>query len=78
MMEFAHQDDLFYNLIGAIFSLVGDVPIDSDMAVLTSSISRICRSNLSEMLNCSQKWDCELLTKVRLCAYIYKGECVPL
>ena len=22
--------------------------------------------------------DAQLLTKVRLCAYIYKGECVPL
>ena len=39
--------DLFQNLTSIV---VGDVPIDSEVSVVTSSISRICRLSLLKML----------------------------
>ena len=33
-----------------VLSVVGDVPVDSGTPVVTSSISRICRLSLSEVL----------------------------
>ena len=33
-----------------VLSVVGDVPVDSGAPVVTSSISRICRLSLSEVL----------------------------
>ena len=33
-----------------MLSVVGDVPVDSGVPVVTSSISRICRLSLSEVL----------------------------
>ena len=42
--------NLFQDLTGAILSVVGDVSIDSEAPVVTSSISRICRLSLSKVL----------------------------
>jgi hypothetical protein len=41
--------NLFQDLTGAIFSTVGDMPVDSETHVV-SSILRICQLSLSEML----------------------------
>ena len=41
---------LFQNLTGAIFLVVGDVIVDSKVSVVISSISRISRLSLSDML----------------------------
>jgi len=42
--------DLFHDLTGTILSVVGNVPADSEAPVVTLSILRICRLNLSEVL----------------------------
>ena len=47
-----------------MLSVVGDVLVDSEAPVVTSSISRICRLSLSEVL-----------IEVGLRACIYKDEC---
>ena len=78
MVEPAHQlglssrlgtDGIFLNLfqalIGDILSAVGDVLVDSEVPVLTLSISRICWLSLWKML-----------IKVELCACIYRGKSV--
>ena len=51
-------------MLGVILSVVGDVPVDSEAPVVTSSISRMYRLNLSEML-----------TSVGLRGYIHIDEC---
>lgn len=48
-----------------MLSVVGDVPVDSKVPMVTSSISRICQPSLQR---CSQR-QC-------LCACIYRSECV--
>ena len=55
-------DTLGFN--GVVHSVVDDVSIDSETFVVTSSISRICRLNLSEVL-----------IGVGLRACIYSDEC---
>ena len=47
-----------------MLSVVGGVPVDSGAPVVTSSISRICRLSLSEVL-----------IEVGLCACIYRDDC---
>jgi hypothetical protein len=42
--------NLFQDLSGAILLVVGDMPIDNEARVVTSSISRTCRLNLSKVL----------------------------
>ena len=42
--------NLFQDLTGAILSVVGDVSVDNEAPVVTSSISRICRLSLSKVL----------------------------
>ena len=56
--------DLFQDLTGTILSVIGDVPVDSEAPVVTSSISRICRLSLSEVL---------IVIELRAC--IHRGEC---
>ena len=47
-----------------MLSVVGDVPVDSEAPVVTSSILRICRLSLSEVL-----------IGIGLCARIHRDEC---
>ena len=47
-----------------MLSVVGDVPVDSGAPVMTSSISKICRLSLSEVL---------IGVGLRVC--IHRGEC---
>jgi hypothetical protein len=42
--------DLLQDLTGPILLVIDDVPVDSDTSMVTSSISRICRLSLSEVL----------------------------
>ena len=56
--------NLFQDLTCAILSVVGDVLVDSETPVVTSSISRISRFSLSEVL-----------IRVGLRACIHRGEC---
>ncbi|KAF8760449.1 hypothetical protein HU200_010160 [Digitaria exilis] len=56
--------DLFQDLTGAILSVVGNVPVGSEAPVVTSSIWRICRPSLSEVL-----------IGVGLRAYVCRGKC---
>ena len=42
--------NLSQNLTGAILLVVGDVSVDSEALVVISSISRICRLSLSEVI----------------------------
>ena len=57
--------DLFQDLTGTILSVIGDVPVDSEAPVVTSSILRIRRLNL---------W--EVLVKIELRVCIHRCECV--
>jgi hypothetical protein len=41
---------LFYNLIGTTLPVVGDLSVDSETSLVTSSISRISRLSLSGMI----------------------------
>lgn len=63
LFEFSTKPMCSQDLIGAIFSVVGDIPFNSETLVMVSPISRICRFNLSEAL-----------IKVGLCACIHKSE----
>ena len=54
----------FQDLIGAIFLVIGDVPVDSEVPLVTSSISRICWLSLSKML-----------IEIGLRACIHRSEC---
>ena len=56
--------NLFQDFTGAILLVVGDVPVDSEAPVVTSSISRICRLSLLKVL-----------IEVGLRACIHRGEC---
>ena len=47
-----------------MLSVVGDIPVDSEVTVVTSSISKICRLSLSEVL---------IEVGLRVC--IYRDEC---
>jgi hypothetical protein len=40
------RSELFHGLTAFVLSVVGDVPVDSETPVVTSSILRICRPNL--------------------------------
>ena len=59
--------DLFQDLTSAILLVVGDMFVDSEAPVLTSSISRICQLSLSEVL-----------IRVGLYACIDRGECTSV
>lgn len=54
----------FLNLIGAIFSAIGDVSIDIEASVVASSISRVYRLSLSNVL-----------IEVGMCVCVRRGEC---
>ena len=54
----------FQDLTAFVLSVVGDVPVDSEAPTVTSSISRICRLSLSEVL-----------IGVGLRACIHRNEC---
>lgn len=41
---------IFQDVTGTTISVVGDMPIDSGVLMVTSSNSRICRLHLSEVL----------------------------
>ena len=56
--------DLFQDLTGAIVTVVGNVAVDIEAPVVTSSILRICQLSLSEVF-----------IGVGLHAYIHRGEC---
>ena len=56
--------NLFQDLTGDILSVVGNVLVDSKTSVMTSSISKICRLGLSEVL---------IWAGLRAC--IHMGEC---
>jgi hypothetical protein len=46
----SHFFDSFQDLTDAILPVVGDVPVDSEATMVTSSILRICQLSLSEVL----------------------------
>ena len=50
-----------------MLSVVGDVPVDSEVSVVTLSISRICRLSLSEVV---------IGVGLRVCIHRDEGACV--
>jgi hypothetical protein len=86
VVEPAHQDlspqlginvhiflNLFQDLVIFVLLVVGDVSIDSEAPVVTSSISRICQLSLLEMLIGVELHACVRRGK---CAYVYVSICI--
>jgi hypothetical protein len=59
--------DLFHNLTDVILSVVDDVSIHSEALVVTSSIFRICRLSLLEVLIGVGLHECIPWVSVRAC-----------